>query len=260
MKTALIFLTFAGTFFGMSSQSAVQNLVLAWFPSQPGDTWIYRREERNGSEGGGVTHPEIGSWREEQTIVNAISVPEGILLLKRIHAVDPVPGNVVRHSASLKGAQESYLLLRESCVYGSSWEPIARNNQLLPKFRYDLIRGAVPAEFCFPLTQGMTWGQVPGIPAVDDFWRVIGINADPYGLPGATTFHFSAREGSGTMIDRWFAQGVGVLQQITEHHGTYEESRLQLLQTTIHGQTRTYQLTPAFANQDACDKYASTLR
>jgi hypothetical protein len=47
------------------------------------------------------------------------------------------------------------------------------------------------------------------------------------------------------MIDRWFAQGVGVLQQITEHHGTYEESRLQLLQTTIHGQNRTYQLTPA---------------
>jgi hypothetical protein len=131
----------------------------------------------------------------------------------------------------------------------------------------------------------MTWGQVPGLPPVDDFWSVIGVNADPYGLPAATTFHFSAREGSGTMVDRWFAQGIGVLQQIAEHHGTYEESRLQLLQTKIGGQTRTYQLTPArtaalstsdcegygwnhfvredgsvFANQDACYKYASTLR
>ena len=87
------------------------------------------------------------------------------------------------------------------------------------------------------------------------------------------------------MVDRWFAQGIGVLQQITEHHGTYEESRLQLLKTTIDGHTRIYQLKPAqtaaldtsdcdgygwrhfvrtdgsaFAGQAACYKYARALR
>ncbi len=68
--------------------------------------------------------------------------------------------------------------------------------------------------------KGMTWGQVTGsVPAYEFVWRVTGVNADPYGLDKGTTFHFSAHEGSGTMVDRWFAQGIGVLQEINEHHG-----------------------------------------
>ncbi|MCU1237580.1 MAG: hypothetical protein JWP63_5547, partial [Candidatus Solibacter sp.] len=31
------------------------------------------------------------------------------------------------------------------------------------------------------------------------------------------------------MIDRWFAEGVVIVQEITEHHGTYDEERRQLV-------------------------------
>jgi hypothetical protein len=119
---------------------------------------------------------------------------------------------------------------------------MAENDQLLPQFRDELIRGKVYPDYCFPLTKGMVWGAPAG---PDGRWRMIGINADPFGLNNGTTFHFSTRAGSGTMVDQWFAQGIGVLQEIVEHHGTYEESRRRLLSDIINGQPHRYELVPA---------------
>jgi hypothetical protein len=284
MKAVWLCLPFVSLFFILSQPAATQGIVSAWFPSQVGDTWTYQHEERY-ENGHGMASPEIGRWREEQTIIRSSKIDEGTLLAKRVRPIDPVPESVLGHIPGINQIREEYVLINGSCVYGGDWEPIAADNQLRPQFRDDLRRGAIPPEFCFPLKKGMTWGNVPGIPPVDDFWTVLGVNADPYGLADATTFHFSAREGSGTMVDRWFTQGIGLLQQISEHHGTYEESRLQLLSTVLSGQTRTYRLTPAhtfvlnvdectgygwrhfvrpngtaFATEDACFNYAKTLR
>ena len=46
-------------------------------------------------------------------------------------------------------------------------------------------------------------------------------------------------------MDRWFEEGIGVVQEVTEHHGTYGEQRRTLLSATLHGKARNYQLTPA---------------
>jgi hypothetical protein len=222
---------------------AAQDIVSAWFPSHAGDSWIYEREELDGGNGGGMANPDRGSWRSEETIVSSVTIPEGVLVLKRTRALEPVPAGLARRMPRIKEVLESYYLIRGNCMYGGEWESIAENNQLRTKYRDELLRGEIPPDFCFPLTKGMTWGARP--PEVDGVWRVIGINADPFGLNTGTTFHFSARAGSGTMVDRWFHQGIGVLQEISEHHGTYEESRRRLLSAVIDGQAHSYQLKPA---------------
>jgi hypothetical protein len=124
--------------------------------------------------------------------------------------------------------------------------PLDDKNHLFPKFMEDVMRGNVPADFCFPMVKGKTWGKVRDTsPAEEWVWHVGELNADPFGLPGAKTFHLSSTEGSGTVIDRWFEEGVGVVQEVVEHHGTYDEDRRQLLRAIIRGKTQTYQLTPA---------------
>jgi hypothetical protein len=47
------------------------------------------------------------------------------------------------------------------------------------------------------------------------------------------------------MLDRWFVEGLGIVQEVIEHHGTYGEDRWQLLSATINGNTQSHQLTPA---------------
>ena len=99
---------------------------------------------------------------------------------------------------------------------------------------------------CFPIDDGMTWGKVPGTSRAEEWvWRVRGLNADPFGDRGGRTFHLTANVGSGTRLDRWFEPGVGVLQEIMEHHGHYDEDRRQLLRTVIGGKSKNYDLKPA---------------
>jgi hypothetical protein len=43
----------------------------------------------------------------------------------------------------------------------------------------------------------------------------------------------------------WYAKGIGIVQAVGFHHGTYWEDRTQLLSTTIAGVTRIYSLRPA---------------
>jgi hypothetical protein len=261
--------------------AGAQDVVNAWLPTHIGDSWTYQREERNGAEGGGMAHPEIARWRVEETIKGSIAIPEGVLLRKQIRALDPIPVEVRRHIPWIQEVQESYQLIRGNCVYSVEKQVDTARGQLLPEYRKQLLSGRLSAEFCFPLQQGATWGNVPGS-GPDFVWRVLGINADPFGPANGTAFHFSTRAGSGTIVDRWFEPGIGILQEISEHHGTYEESRLQLLSAVIEGRSYTFQLKPArtipqsdldcegagwqhfarsdgssFMNQRACVDYAS---
>ena len=71
------------------------------------------------------------------------------------------------------------------------------------------------------------------------------MNGDPFGVPGARTFHVYGTRGSGDTTDYWFQQGVGTVQFVEQHHGTYDEYRRQLISTTIDGVRHTYALQPA---------------
>jgi hypothetical protein len=229
-----------------SSPLFAQDVVSAWFPTHIGDSWTYQREERDGSNGGGMARPEVWRWQVEETIKGSIVIPEGTLLRKHVQAVGRIPVEVRRRLSSIQDAYDSYDLIRGNCVYNVDQQIDARTAQLRPEYRRDLLSDSVAAEFCFPLKSGSTWGKVSGTsPAGEFVWRVVGVNGDTFGPSVATTFHLTTHAGSGEMVDRWFEPGIGVVQEIREHHGTYEESRLQILSAIVDGQTRTFQLKPA---------------
>src|SRR5262249_136170 len=115
---------------------------------------------------------------------------------------------------------------------------------LRQEFRAELAARQVAPDLCFPMAVGASWGPVP--PPDEDFtWNVKSLNGDPFGVKGGETFHLSAYEGSGKTGDVWFLHGVGILQEVHEHHGTYFEIRSRLLSATIDGRLRTYQVRPA---------------
>jgi hypothetical protein len=114
---------------------------------------------------------------------------------------------------------------------------------LRPAYRAALIQRKIPPELCFPLTKGKTWGKVPSTsPAREDVWRVVGMDSDPFGENGVRTFRLSSYGGGGISVDSWFGQGVGLLQEVSEHHGTYDEDRQVLIASTIDGTSRSYKL------------------
>ena len=79
-------------------------------------------------------------------------------------------------------------------------------------------------------------------PAEEYIWRVDRMNGDPYGPPGERAFHSSTHLGAGEFADRWFTEGIGLVQGNTEDHGTYDEQRIRLLRSTINGKTPSYDL------------------
>jgi hypothetical protein len=246
------------------TSGAAEDVTPSWYPFEPGDTWIYQKESRDGY----MAHPSIERWTTEETIASVVVVPDvaGTLITKRTKVLDhTLPRDFIAQNDSTKReVPESHVLIHQNCLYvldgidayGSRCDPnvastaclrpLDQNNHLRPEYRDHLLRGKIPPDFCFPIAAGKTWGRVPATTWADDWvWHVSGVNADPFGPPGGETFHMTSHFGSGTRIDRWFAQGVGVVQEVSEHHGTYDEHRRQLLRSTIHGKMTSYQLSPA---------------
>jgi hypothetical protein len=179
-----------------------------------GDARIYEKEAREGD----MAHPETGRWRTQETIVRAETKPEGVLLLTRSITLDPLPH--IAKPQRVKEFDESYSLIRGNCVYPG-----------------DMFRDDGPPDLCFPLSSGTTFGVLPQISPAEDFvWRAVGVDADPFGIKDQKAFYLTSHQGSGTMVDRGFVQGVGIVQEITEHHGTYDEFRRRLLSAMIDGE------------------------
>ena len=209
-----------------------------------------------------MDHPDVDRWIEAETVVRAENFPElaGTLVTKQIKILsdvrtpDYVGGNPFR-----KNAPETRFLIRQGCLYAlDGWDaPCAqvgdrcvpafdRDGQVGREYREVLLHNGVAADVCFPMTKGKTWGKVPSTsPAEEYVWHVAGLNLDPFGRAGARTYHLTSYGGSGESIDRWFEPGVGIIQEMHEHHGTFDEDRKQLLKATIGGKTRTFELTSA---------------
>ena len=217
--------------FALGTSCIAQDVALSWYPLRPGNSWVYRNESLSGY----MAHPDGERWTTEETIISAAPDPKlaGMLITKRTRVLagkaDTIP--------------DSNLLIRRNCIYDLGLRVYEPGR---PNLRTEFIRGELPPDYCFPIAKGVTWGRMPTTsPASEYVWTVMGINTDPFGLPGGRTFHFTSHGGSGTSLDRWFAESVGLLQEVVEHHGTYDEDRRQLLKTTIDGKTRSYQLKPA---------------
>jgi hypothetical protein len=205
-----------------------QDVVSSWYPIHVGDHWTYEHETRDGSQGGGIINPEITRWRTEETIVSSVATPDGVLLVKHVQALNPN-----------SGVEERHYLVHQDCVYalderlllaseqaGRPLQALDQNGQLTQAFRSELTSGDFPADFCFPLETGKRWGKLS-----EEMRSVVGIDNDapiPSDARGQT-FHLSAHPGSGETDDIWFAKGVGVIREQWVHHGTYEETRLDLI-------------------------------
>jgi hypothetical protein len=232
--------------------SRAQAPVLSWYPLEVGDSWIWANESLDGDR----THPSFERWTMEQTIVSAAPDAElgGTLVTRRNRVLNDVTSAdfIQANNAARPVAPESHLLIFRNCLYILDGEEVG-SAKIAPGYGHtratyheELLRGTVQPDFCFPLAVGMTWGRIPSRGLDPDFvWNVVSLNADPYGPPNGTTFRLTTRAGSGTFINRWFTKGIGVVQENSEHHGTYEEGRRRLLRATIGGKPRSFKLTPA---------------
>jgi hypothetical protein len=226
--------------------------VLSWYPLQVGNSWTWENEALDGD----MAHPTFERWTMEATIVRVAPDAElgGTLVTRRDRVLTDVmsPGFLPANNATRNLPPESHLLISGNCVYildagdlGSA-KTAPGYGHTRATYHNELIRGTVQPDFCFPLKVGMSWGRVPSRGLDPDFvWNVVGMNADPYGPPRRATFRLTTRAGSGMKVNRWFTEGLGVVQENGEHHGTYDELRRRLLSATIAGKTQTYNLTPA---------------
>jgi hypothetical protein len=227
--------------------AGAQNVARSWYPLDPGNTWVYAKEALDGR----MDRPGVEAWTTEETVIRADADPalDAVLVTVRVKVLDHrlPPGGYT----NMREQPESHLLIRHDCVWivdGEQAGAAAYVNDPLhsAQFHDNFMHGQVPPDYCFPMAPGKEWGRVANTsPAEEYIWRVDRVNGDPYGPTGERTFHFSTHLGAGEFEDRWFTEGIGLVQANTEHHGTYDEDRVRLLRSTIQGRTRTYDLPAA---------------
>jgi hypothetical protein len=233
----------------VAASAAPQDVVRSWYPLQPGNTWVYAKESLEGR----MDRPRVERWTTEESVVSVAPALgfDATLVTKRVRVLDHSvpPDFIAANDSTRRELPESHLLVRGNCVYvidGAEAAGFNRDPLHSPAFRADFLSGKVPADFCFPMAPGKQWGRVADTsPAQEYVWLVHRMNGDRFGPPGKRTFHLSAHIASGEFMDRWFTEGIGLVQENSEHHGTYGERRVRLLRSTIAGQTRTYDLPPA---------------
>jgi hypothetical protein len=210
----------------VAARSAPAGVVASWYPiTHVGNTWVYEDESRDADNLYGMANPTIGRWTTTETVTNvstesgstAVTIRATIDHVVRINGWDDDPAFLTD--------PETRLVIRGDCI--------------------DRIGGDA-SEFCFPMAAGGEWGRTPSTPADEEgVWRVRALNGDRFGTPGAQTFHVYGYQGAGDATDYWFQPGVGIVQRIEVHHGTYDEFRRRLVRATIDGVTRPYKLRPA---------------
>jgi hypothetical protein len=197
-----------------------QDELRSWVPANPGDTWIYQSEFRDGTTGG-IAHPKITRSRVEETVVRSTTVPEGTIVVRRLRTLNGKP--------SAGESRERAWLIHGDCLYDlerGDWNA-GHPDRLSADFSKALPweGGESVRVFCFPLSAGKTWNRESG-----HEWRVADItDRDPSSPDRGKTFHVSSYIGSGLTEDVWFEKFVGIIKETAVHEETYEETRDQLL-------------------------------
>jgi hypothetical protein len=256
MRHAVVF-AFAVAVLVHSERAATDQPVSAWYPVLGvGNTWIYAEEARDADGRHGIDNPTVGRWTTTEAITAVDVVPEGTRVTIQSTVSDVTRINGWTDSPSRLTPRRTELLVRANCVYQLTtaavsypddiWSAYDASHRIRPEFRNALRRGEEPAAFCFPMAAGGEWGRVPTTaPDEGGVWKIRSLNGDPFGAPGVRTFHVYGHQGSGDTTDYWFQEGVGVVQFVEEHHGTYDEYRRRLTSSTLAGITHTYALQPA---------------
>jgi hypothetical protein len=223
---------------------SAQNTASDWFPIHVGDKWVYEHTSRI-NNGGGQAHPDVRTWRTEETTIGSWTIPEGTVVGRQVRVIEgsPPPDAALSPSPTLTAAPSPAYLIRGDCLYGpeygeAGWNP--SDHQLTPDFRKGLNVGWLAPDFCFPLVAHKRWGAPHGLPdwgvarpeqAKD--WEVVGMEAhDPSAPDLHETFHvanISSYPGAGFTVDIWFEKGVGLVHEDDIHHGTIGEVRTRLL-------------------------------
>jgi hypothetical protein len=198
-------------------QLFAQGVSSEWFPTTVGNQWIYEHEERSAYE--------TKRWQTIETIVGALSIPEGLVLLRSVEVIGDSPGPY-----PLLG--ESHYLIRNNCLY-FLWDQLwnGEDRQLRPEFRKQLLAGDAEPVFCFPLAIGKQYGKdkPPGWVSA----RVVGMGPRQGFTPDSVSknaFDVVVNLVSANETHFWFEKGVGIVGIWDLHHGTYMETRIKLLQ------------------------------
>lgn len=219
-----------------SLAASAQEDPLTWFPLRVGRRWVYEHEWKSGDR----NQPNVDRWTSEETITGRVTIQEGLVILREVKEQGNSTGQTVRTKVlGLNGqlrevelpriAHPGYLVARDrepylvhgNCIYviGEGWD--RQSQRLRPSYQEYLAKGALSADFCFPLQMGRHWGNndVP--------WSVEPARAGVASfLPAeyADAIHiFSGHFGSGGWDDVWFQNGVGVVGEHYIHNGTYDE-------------------------------------
>jgi hypothetical protein len=236
----LFLLAFAG-------HAGAQVPVEFWYPLQPGNSWVYAKEALDGYMG----RPDVEHWTTEETVVSTAreAAFDAVLVTLRVRVLDHrlPPGGY----SNMREQPERHLLVRHDCVWivdgaDAGAAAYVRDPLYSTVFHTDFLHSQVPADYCFPMAVGKEWGRAANTsPSEELIWRLDRTNGDPYGPPGERTFHMATHLGAGEYEDRWFTEGIGLVQENSEHHGTYDEDRVRLLRATINGHTQSYDLPSA---------------
>jgi hypothetical protein len=229
----------------LSIVASAQENPLAWFPLRVGSSWIYEHEWKSGDR----NRPDVDRWTSEETITGWVTIPEGVVVLRKVKEQGRSTGQTVRtkivapngHLREVelpKIAHPGYLVTRDrepylvhgNCVYviGEGWD--RQNQRLRPGYQEYLANEALSADFCFPLQMGRGWGN-RDIPWSVEPPRPGVASLLPAAYAGAIHI-FSSHFGSSGWEDVWFQKGIGVVIEQYLHNGTYDEYTKKLVSFT----------------------------
>jgi len=125
------------------SQAFAQSAVTDWIPIHAGDKWTYQHQTLDDT-GRGRRHSEVHRWQTEEIITGLWTVPEGMLVGRRVRVVAGSP------QMGRRVDPDPAFLIRGNCLYRLStrdWEPSA--HQLTSDFLKWLTAGEISADFLF---------------------------------------------------------------------------------------------------------------
>jgi hypothetical protein len=197
--------------------------ILAWYPLNPGNVWIYEHEVRDLDP----KHPRISRWVTHEAVERLVSIPEGTVVKRDVKTIQGQPdGSWIGNRGAF------HYLLREDCIYflnGQDWADTAR--QLRPDFQKYLLNRKVSPDLCFPIQPGKHWEA----PDTSEWaWSVAGRGCGQTGFcpesVSASDFHLAASQASSDgEAHLWFRKDVGITGQWWSHNGTYGELRVRLV-------------------------------